>query len=419
MQFKKTLLAASLALLSTESFAAAFQLAEQNVSGLGRAYAGEAAVAEDASVVARNPALMSQFDKAQLSVAAIYVLPDVSLEGQSTNNGLDASVLDDSSIAPSAVIPAGFFTMPVNEQVSLGFGVFSNFGLATEFNRDYAAGQIAGETEIVTINSNVSVSYQFNDAWTVAFGLNHVYADAKVLRTLGANPFGAPNSLQAAHLEGDDSGFGWNAGVAFSLDEHNRFGFHYRSETDLTFDGEYSNQLPAALGGLEGQVLPGTLELTLPAIAEFSGSHQLTQEYGVHYSVLWTGWSSFDKLEAYVPRSDTPVFSKTEDFSDAIRVSVGGDYQLNEQWKLRAGIAFDESPVSQQHLSISIPDTDRFWLSFGAQWQLDDVSSVDLGASILRGKKQNFVEGDNFQQQWGFESEGNAYLFGAQYNYSF
>lgn len=418
MQFKKTLLAASLALLSTESFAAAFQLAEQNVSGLGRAYAGEAAVADDASVVARNPALMSQFDKAQLSIAAMYVKPDVSLEGESTSNGLDADVLDDSSIAPNAVIPAGYFTMPLNDQVSLGFGVFSNFGLSTEFADDYAAGQIAGETEIVTINSNVSVAYQLDESWTVALGVNYIYADAKVKRTAGTNPY-FPASLEATHLEGDDTGFGWNLGVAYSLDENNRLGFHYRSETDLTFDGEYRNSLPAAIGGLEGRELPGSLELTLPAIAEFSGSHQLNKEYGLHYSVLWTGWSSFDKLEADVEGFEQPVFAKQEDFSDSIRVAIGGDYQLNEQWKLRAGLAFDESPVSQQHLSISIPDTDRFWFSFGAEWQLDEASSVDLGASIIRGKKQSFVETDESGQQWGFESEGNAYLFGAQYNYSF
>ncbi|MFY8274275.1 outer membrane protein transport protein [Pseudoalteromonas sp. SSDWG2] len=419
MQFKKTVLAASVALLSTESFAAAFQLAEQNVSGLGRAYAGEAALADDASVVARNPALMSQFDSAQLSVAAMYVIPDVSLEGQSTSNGMPASVLDDSSIAPSAAIGAGYFTLPVNDALSVGFGIFSNFGLSTDFAADYAAGQIAGNTEILTINTNVSVSYALSDAFSVALGVNHIYADATVERNLGANPFGAPNSLQAAHLEGDDSGYGWNLGFAYTMDEHNRFGAHYRSETDLTFTGEYSNQLPGALGGLEGQSLPGSLELTLPAIAEFSGSHQLSPEYAVHYSVLWTRWSSFDKLEAYVPVSETPVFSKTEDFSDAIRVSVGGDYQLNEQWKLRAGLAFDESPVSQQHLSISIPDTDRFWFSFGGEVKLDDVSSLDLGASIIRGKKQNFVESDNFAQHWGFESQGNAYLIGAQYNYRF
>ena len=69
--FKKTILASSVMLMSSQSLAAAFQLAEQSVSGLGRAYAGEASAADDASVVARNPALMSQFDSAQVSVAAM------------------------------------------------------------------------------------------------------------------------------------------------------------------------------------------------------------------------------------------------------------------------------------------------------------------------------------------------------------
>ena len=152
MKFSKTLIAASLAFVSADSFAAAFQLSEQNASGLGRAYAGEASIADDASVVARNPALMTLFKEKQLSVAAIGVIPDVSLEGESTNNGIDPSALDDDSIAPSAVVPAAYFTMPYNDKVSIGFGAFSNFGLSTEFNDDYAAGQIAGETEIFTVN---------------------------------------------------------------------------------------------------------------------------------------------------------------------------------------------------------------------------------------------------------------------------
>ena len=163
MKFSKTLIAASLAFVSADSFAAAFQLAEQNASGLGRAYAGEASIADDASVVARNPALMTLFKDKQLSVAAIGVIPDVSLEGTQTNNGIDPSALDDDSIAPSAVVPAAYFTMPYNDKVSLGFGAFSNFGLSTEFNDDYVAGQIAGETEIFTVNLNASVAYKVNE----------------------------------------------------------------------------------------------------------------------------------------------------------------------------------------------------------------------------------------------------------------
>jgi len=378
MKFTKTLIAASLAFVSADTFAAAFQLAEQNVSGLGRAYAGEASVADDASVVSRNQALMTLFKEKQLSVAAMAVIPDVSLTGTGNAYGLDNSVLNDDSIAPSAIIPAGYFTMPVNDKVSVGFGAFSNFGLATEFNDDYAAGQIAGETEIVTVNMNASVAYKVSEQFSFGIGLNAIYAEAKIIRKFGfvppVNPVIAsiPASADAVNLEGDDMGYGLNVGLMYQLDENSRFGFNYRTETDITFEGEYFTQLPVS--PLQNQVLPGSVEITLPAIAEFSGSHQLDEKLGVHYSVLWTGWSSFDSLEAQVTMPTGGKFSafeKTEDFSDAMRYSIGTDYQYSENLMLRAGFAFDESPVSQQHLSISIPDTDRFWFSFGGNYAID------------------------------------------------
>ncbi|MDX1729203.1 MAG: outer membrane protein transport protein [Pseudoalteromonas tetraodonis] len=415
MKFTKTLIAASLAFVSADTFAAAFQLAEQNVSGLGRAYAGEASVADDASVVARNPALMTLFKEKQLSVAAMAVIPDVSLKGTGTNNGIPASALNDDSIAPSAIIPAGYFTMPVNDKVSVGFGAFSNFGLATEFNDDYVAGQIAGETEIVTVNMNASVAYKVSEQFSFGIGLNYIYADATIVRKVGVNP-SAPFSTNAVDLEGDDTGYGLNVGLMYQLDENSRFGFNYRTETDITFEGTFSSPAQSI------PVLPGSVEITLPAIAEFSGSHQLDEKLGVHYSVLWTGWSSFDSLEAQVtaPTGGKFIaFEKTEDFSDALRYSIGADYQYSENLMLRAGFAFDESPVSQQHLSISIPDTDRFWFSFGGNYAIDQNSNVDLGVSVLRGKTQNFTETDDSGSAWSFESKGHAVLLGAQYNYTF
>lgn len=420
MKFTKTLIAASLAVMSADTFAAAFQLAEQNASGLGRAYAGEAAVADDASVVARNPALMSVFKEQQLSVAGIAVVPDVSLRGtEASNASVNPGQLNDSSIAPAAFVPAGYFVMPIDDKFAVGFGAFSNFGLATEFDADYPAGQLAGETEIVTVNMNVSGSYKINEQFSVGLGLNYIYADAKIIRNFGANPLGLPAQTQAVHLEGDDYGFGWNIGASYQLDENSRFGFNYRSETDITFDGEYSNQLPAQIGGLAGASVPGSVEITLPAIAEFSGTHQLDEKTGLHYSVMWTGWDSFEKLEAHVAGSDAPVFSKDENFSNAMRYSIGGDYQFNDAVLLRAGIAYDESPADKNHMSISIPDTDRFWYSFGVNYTMSEQANLDIGMSILRGKTQNFTESDGLGQQWGFESKGHAYLFGAQYNYTF
>ncbi|MCO7200111.1 MULTISPECIES: outer membrane protein transport protein [unclassified Pseudoalteromonas] len=411
------LIASGAILSSSQALAAAFQLAEQNVSGLGRAYAGEASAADDASVVARNPALMGKLSGTQLSVAAMYVQPDVSLTGTGTSNGIPAAALNDNSIAPSAIIPAIYATHKYNDQWSIGAGIYSQFGLSTEFDKDYVAGQIAGETEIKTVNLGISAAYQIDEQWSVAFGINEVYADAKIVRNLGATTTGLPASTQAVHLEGDDYGFGWNLGVAYQIDENNLIGFHYRSETDITFDGHFSNDLPAAIGGLNGASLPGSVDVTLPAIAEISGSHKLNQETSLHYSVLWTGWNSFDELEAVVGNAGS-VFTKEENFSNSLRFAVGADYQLSNAVKLRAGMAYDESPADENHLSISIPDTDRTWYSFGAEYTLANQATVDFGISVLRGKTQTFTEADRFSE-WGYRSKGHAMIFGLQYNHKF
>ncbi|CCQ11427.1 Long-chain fatty acid transport protein [Pseudoalteromonas luteoviolacea B = ATCC 29581] len=419
-QFTKTLIAIGLSSLSAQSFAAAFQLAEQNVSGLGRAYAGEASAADDASVVSRNAALMTHFDSAQLSVAMMFVEPDVSLAGTSTNNGLPSSVLDDSSIAPSAIVPAAYYTRALNDNWFLGVGMYSQFGLATKFNQDYAAGQLAGETEIVTVNTNLSLAYKLDDQWSVGFGLDHVYADAKIVRNLGANPFGVPAATEAVRLEGEDSAFGLHFGVSYDVDANTRVGFSYRSETEVTFEGDFSNQLPATAPfyGTATKKLPGSVELTLPAIAELSASHQWNDIISLHASVLWTGWNSFQTLAAQVEGRGT-VFSKDELFSNSWRYALGSEYRFSSELTLRLGLAYDLSPASDEHLSISIPDTDRIWFSMGGEYYFDKHNSVDLGLSVLRGKTQSFIEKDSFGSQWGFESRGHATVIGAQYNYQF
>jgi len=419
MYFKKSLLTLSLACSSFYSVGAAFQLAEHSAAGLGRAFAGEAAIAEDASVVARNPALMAQFDQIEFSMTGSFVMPDVSLAGTEAPYGLDPSVLNNDSIAPNAFIPAMYLVVPLNEKFAVGFGTFSNFGLATEFDDNYAAGQLAGETSITTVNFNSSLSYKVNDNFAIAGGLNVIYADASLVRNFGENPLGLPSETVAVDLAGDDISYGWNMGLSYDFNENHRLGFSYRSEVKLELEGDYSNGLPEFIGGLDGQVMPGAMDITLPAMMEFSGLHQLNEKLAVHYSAMWTGWSSFDELAGYVEGMDDPVFTKQENFSDSLRYAVGATYQMSNKVKLRTGIAYDETPADEDHMSISIPDTNRVWLSAGLNYTFDNKSSLDFGASIIKGETQNFTETDDLGQSWGFESQGDAYIISAQYNHVF
>ncbi|MDE3270472.1 outer membrane protein transport protein [Pseudoalteromonas sp. SSM20] len=416
---KKTLIAISISVICSNAYAGAFQLNEHSASGLGRAFAGDAAIADDASIVARNPAGMTKIERAQVSGVVSYISPDVSVTGESAPNGTNASLLNDNSIAPSAIVPAGYFVLPINEQMTLGGGAFSNYGLSTEFDENYPAGQLAGETALTTVNFNISAAYKLTDALSLGAGFNLVYADAHLIRHIGQTPLGLPNNVEAANLSGDDVSFGWNVGALYEVNTENRFGLSYRSQVDLDLKGDYSNQLPAALGGLAGTIVPGELAIALPDIAEFSGYHAVTNTFAIHYSVQWTDWSDFKELAAYVEGKEEAVFSKTEDFSDAYRVAIGATYQLSPTFLVRAGIANDATPTNTAHKSISIPDSDRIWYSAGLSYSPTKQHKIDFAVSFIDGESVTFEEQDDFGQTWGFESHGDASLAAMQYSYTF
>ncbi|TNH05411.1 hypothetical protein FHQ26_00080 [Testudinibacter sp. TR-2022] len=434
----QTLLATSITLCAGYASAAAFQLVEVSTSGLGRAYAGDAAIAENASVVAVNPALMTQFKRPEISVGGIYIKPDVNLNGKIDSvNGIPmsayaaAGVKDDAShnkIAKGGLIPNLYYVHPINEKFAVGGGVNVNYGLATEFDSGYSAGILAGKTDLTTVNFNLSGAYRLNQNWSLGLGLNAVYADALVERHLGVRgtlanlspatrSLGLSESTVAARLEGKEWGYGWNAGVVYEFNERNRIGLAYHSHVDIKFKGDFSSQLPLAMGGTAGAVIPGSLTLNLPAYWEIAGLHRLTDKLAVSYSYKQTLWSRFKELNAQ-GNDGSQLFHKNENFKDASRIALGVSYDFSEQFTLRTGIAHDESPVQKGYHSISIPDADRTWLSLGATYRFTPDLSVDVGYAHLIASDNTFTENDKGVKAT-FNSKSKADIYGLTLNYRF
>ncbi|GGB10304.1 outer membrane protein transport protein [Agarivorans gilvus] len=413
-KLSQALIATSAALTAAHVNAAGFQLVEHSASGLGRSFAGEAAVADNASVLARNPAAMSMFDSIAVSGALTYIKPDVYVKGNTGVNALDRA-LDNEDVVPGAPVPAGYFIQPINDKWAWGFGMFSNFGLSTEYPDDYAAGPIAGQTELITLNLNPNVSYRVNSHFSIGAGLNAVYGTAKLIRNFGSNsPF--PASGNAAHLKGDGWGYGWNVGAMWEINPNHRYGISYRSKVDLKFKGDFYSDIPEGLStnpyGTGGEEIPGKLTLNLPDIFEFSGYNRLNQAVAVHYSYVWTGWSTFQEINATSDGIGS-VMQKDEKFSDSYRVSFGATWYLNPEWELRAGMAFDRSP-SRTHKTISIPDNDRYNYGLGFTYHLSEQGSLDAGFTYIQGKEGSFNE-----EGVEFVSKGDAYIVALQYNHSF
>jgi long-chain fatty acid transport protein len=427
--FKKSLIAAAVTLASTQTFASAFQLNEHSASGLGRAYAGEAVVADNASVVSRNPAAMTRFDKMALSVAGTYIKPDVDVNGDIYAGPTKLASASESGIAPSAFVPATYFIQPLNDQWAWGVGIFSNYGLSTEYSDNFNAGSIAGDTELLTVNINPNIAYRVNQQFSVGAGLNLVYAEAELNRRAGVLAAVPPLSgvpgigkdTIVSHMKGDDWGYGWNVGTMYEVNENNRFALTYRSQVDLTFKGDYR-------GTSSGfKTVGGELPLELPAQAEFAGYHRLNQQFATHYSVSWTDWSAFQELKATSGQCNSAdgvgvCLHKPEKFKDSTRYSLGGTWYVNPAWEARIGFAYDKTPITQEYRSLSIPDSDRIWYSAGATYHIDKDMSVDFGMAYLDGKKvdvnEKLVENSE-ALRWKGTSHGNALLASAQFNMKF
>jgi len=421
-KFQKTTLATALLLVTAQSSAAGFQVSEHSASGLGRAFAGEAAVADNASVLARNPAAMSRFKQAQFTVVGSYVEPNVDIEGVSDSalaGPRDVSRLDADNIVHSAFVPATYFIQPINDKFAVGVGLFSTYGVATEFEKDYAAGTAAGTTDLMTFNINPSVSFKATEQLSLGLGLNATYGTATVERYQGdlagkipGSPTGTPADATYFEMEGDTWGFGWNAGVLFEFNESNRVGLAYRSQVDMEFEGDFKGLTSG------GQTVNAGLDLPLPATAEFSGYHVLTQSFAVSYSVLWTQWSKFEELKATssdcLP-ADGECFLKEEDFDDNIRYSIGAEYTI-DQIVLRAGFAYDKSAGET---TLSIPESDRFWYTAGATYNVSPALSLDFGLAYIYVEEVDFTESTTPGVEYGFKSSGDAIIASAQANYRF
>ncbi|CKG87051.1 porin [Haemophilus influenzae] len=456
-KFNQSLLATAMLLAAGGANAAAFQLAEVSTSGLGRAYAGEAAIADNASVVATNPALMSLFKTAQFSTGGVYIDSRINMNGDVTSSatiiatsGMTATKYGSASarnVVPGAFVPNLYFVAPVNDKFALGAGMNVNFGLKSEYDDSYDAGVFGGKTDLTAINLNLSGAYRVTEGLSAGLGVNAVYAKAQVERNAGIlvdtvkdgqvtgalATLGEPYKNLPQHLPSKDKsvvslqdraawGFGWNAGVMYQFNEANRIGLAYHSKVDIDFTDRTATSLEANVIK-EGK--KGDLTLTLPDYLELSGFHQLTDKLAVHYSYKYTHWSRLTRLYAS-SENGKKAFDKELQYSNNSRVALGASYNLDEKLTLRAGIAYDQA-ASRHQRSAAIPDTDRTWYSLGATYKFTPNLSVDLGYAYLKGKKVHFKEVKTIGEQRAltfnttanYTSQAHANLYGLNLNYSF
>ncbi|HAU8252246.1 TPA: aromatic hydrocarbon degradation protein [Vibrio vulnificus] len=435
MKTNKTLLSTAVAfgLLSSANLAnaAGFQLAEYSATGLGRAYAGEAAMADNASAQWRNPAMLTYLEGTQVSVGAIYVNPNIDVKGTTTlkhpATGQTVAVTDSASddFAHDAVIPNFYISHRYNDQLAIGFALGTNYGMETDLGKDFTASHFGNEASVISKEANLNLAYQLNEQFSIGGGIRYIIAEgsfgAKAPKT---NILNLAQGTTLKYMEGDDTAWGWQIGSAWQINENHRVGFTYKSEVELKLEGHAE--------GIAFQNTPnfydtGSMALTLPATAELASFHQLSEQLALHASINWTDWSSFKELYANLDNNPGSMV-KVENWEDNYRFAVGATYQLQPKLALRTGIAYDTSAVSDKNRTITIPETDRTWLSIGATYDWTQDFTLDAGFTYIIAKDAPIKESRGYSSdeaaqavggQFIGETTGNVWLIGVQANYRF
>ena len=409
--------AASMLLISAQTSAAGFAIIESGASGLGNAYAGGAANAEDSSTIWFNPAGMTRLDNEMMAAAHIIMVDSAFTDTGSTSalgGDLDPTNTDRTAGGgKNAIIPNLFWVKEIHKDLKLGLGINVPFGLGTDYDDDWIGRYHAVRSDVMTLNINPSIAYKTGNT-SLGFGINAQYINVELTSAidLGAlcQELGFPTSTCTAQgndgfaeLDADGWAYGYNFGILYDLNKNARVGFSYRSSMDHDVEGNADFTVPSTLDflTLSGDFTDTTLtgSVSLPASTSISYFQNINEKIAIMADYTLTSWSSFEELRIdYASQQDDTA--TTQDWRDSARISLGLNYRYSPKWLYRMGVAIDETVISSNELRTArTPGSDRTWLAFGVTHQFDKSRSFSLGYAHL------FVDDADINNTYETESQ--------------
>ena len=382
-----------------QAHSAGFAIREQSSTAQGNAFAGATAAASDISYMFFNPAALAlhQGNQAQLSLS--YISPEAEFrDGEASIAGGAVAIggTDNAGdIGDDALVPAIYLSSELADGVTFGLGLTAPFGLTTDNEDGWIGRYHALRSELTTVNINPAIGIRATEKFSFGLGVQIQYVDTELTNavdfgTIGASQ-GVPGSVPTAQdgdveLGANDWGFGFNVGALYMPSEKTRFGLALRSEIDHTARGsaDFTNDdagIAEALNTTTGLFADtgAQADVTTPMTISAGAYHEFDNGLSLLAESAWTEWSTFEELRVEFDNPVQPDNVTTEDWESSWFVALGARYQLTPSFKLNAGIAYDESPIPDETRTPRVPGSDRYWVSFGGEY--DVTSNISLNAS--------------------------------------
>lgn len=381
--FSKLFLTLSLIALPVLVFANGFQINEQGAKALGMGGAF-VAQADDPSAVYFNPAGITQLEGVQISLGVSPITPSATFKSDQTGKSTDAK-------KNTFYIPNFYATLKATDKISVGFGAFSNFGLSTEWPKDWEGRYITGGTkaEVVTLTLNPNVAFKFTDKLSLAFGVDIQKMEIELenkIHPAQVNYLTSGMSTEEGNskLKADDWSYGWNIALHSKITENWKLGVSYRSKVKHKFE---DGTAILNLNIVEKQ-LTGSSNVDLPDILYLGTSYKLNK-FTFEFDAQRTGWSSYDKLAVDFEDPTAQDISKPKDWKDVWAYRFGVQYKVNDMLDLRAGLIRDFSPIPDKTLDPLVPSGDRWLYAVGFGLNFSKIT-LDFAYNYLDDENRRF-----------------------------
>ena len=363
-----SILLLTLSTIAANALGSGFYSGDQSAAATGMATAVVASV-NDASAVYFNPAALTELEGARvMGGVTVY-----DMSGQFNSDDGTSTELENSPIP----LPHLYASWKASQKLAFGLGVFSDFGLATDWQDDWSGRFILGSTyaESMAVNFNPVIAYAINPRLSVAAGpvIRYFRFDLQnqipnLLGGLGIGSSPAETPETGSRVEGDDWAYGFNLALKASLTDSIQVGISYRSETNHSLSGDFSLDDEGINGYTDASM---EADVTLPAYADVGVAWQI-DKWTLAAGVLWTQWSSYDALRITFDQPQgvaginlTEGYSVQTRWEDTWSCKLGVAYELNRHWNLRTGIIYDPTPVPDDTLDPLVPVGDRLDVTCG------------------------------------------------------
>ncbi|HOF57094.1 MAG TPA: outer membrane protein transport protein [Syntrophorhabdaceae bacterium] len=370
--------------LPSHALGAAFLIYNQDAKANGMGMAVISSI-DNPSAVFYNPAMLVFRQGFSISAGDTMIAPSTRYE---TTTGKRYYSKTSTHHLPT------FFAKHTHNDISFGIGVYSPFGLSTEWPRDWAGSRYSTFAELKTTYINPVFAFRVNDIFSFGFGVSYIKSSVKMKQNIFVAP-GLPDG--ESKLTGDGDGIGYNAGITIRFPKDYTLSFTYRSPTEIKFNGKAFFFLPPPLTS-SGTVASTTF--TLPFIA-VAGLSKKLGAFIFEGDILYTGWSSMSsyRITSNNGTADSFVY---KNWRNTPSIALGINFNVNKYLDIRGGYMYDKSPVPGKTLGPELPDSarniftiggtlrrDAFKINFGYQATFfEDRYSYIQG---LHGKYTNFA----------------------------